>query len=32
MSRRRQVNEDRRNNGEKVDEDRKLVVSTSGEH
>ena len=29
MSRRRQVNEDRRNNGEKVDEDRKLVVSTS---
>ncbi|KAL7414457.1 6-phosphofructo-2-kinase-domain-containing protein [Mrakia frigida] len=29
MSRRRQVNEDRRNNGEKVDEDRKLVVWTS---
>lgn len=27
MSRRRQVNEDRRKNGEKVDEDRKLVVS-----
>jgi hypothetical protein len=29
MSRRRQVNEDRRQNGEKVDEDRKLVVWTS---